>query len=153
MSEWAQTHRQPARVLFPEGHAIEGDLHLQPNSVHHQGVETPLEMLNRPEDFFAVTLPNGDVALIAKAQTAVVECDQCDSEVDPPLGRFEISVRLEVRLASGTEVSGCARWELPPASARSIDFLNSRERFFTLADNGTIRYINRSLVQEVHPCD
>ena len=40
-----------------EGMSIDGDLHLQPSTALHESRETPLELLNREENFFPLSLP------------------------------------------------------------------------------------------------
>lgn len=153
MGNWAETQRVRARVTFAGGRSIEGDLHMQPCTALHRDVETPLEMLNRPEEFFAITLPSSGVALVAKSQTTLVTCTAMGSDIDSDEALGGKSVRLDVMLSDGAEVSGCAHWALPPTSARPIDFLNTIERFFALTDDATTHYVNRGFVQEVHPLD
>ena len=70
MSDWGSTNRLAARVALAEGIVLDGDLHLLTRPAYPQpgGSETPLEMLNRPDAFFALTLPEGGVALVPKAQ-------------------------------------------------------------------------------------
>ena len=56
MSQRHQTHRVPATITLSEGRSIEGDIHLQPLTLMHAGRETPIDLLNRPERFLAVSL-------------------------------------------------------------------------------------------------
>jgi hypothetical protein len=153
MTDWLSTQRLQAKVTFAEGYSIEGDLHLQPGTALHQGVETPLEMLNRPEDFFAMTLPFGGVTLVAKAQTALVACPSVIPDQDPERLAAAKSIFLEVELAGGHEVRGSAHLELPHPRTRAMDFMNISHRFFALSDDETTWYVNRGLVRQVFPRD
>ena len=153
MTDWLSTQRLQAKVTFAEGHSIEGDLHLQPGAALHQGIETPLEMLNRPEEFFAMTLPSGGVTLVAKAQTALVTCPAVIPDQDPERLAAAKSVTLEVQLTGGCKVRGCAHLELPQERARALDFLNVSRGFFAISEGDTIWYVKRSLISQVIPRD
>ena len=151
MSHWHETYRVPATITLHEGERIEGDIHLQTLTPMHGGSETPVEMLNRPEHFFAVSLPDGGVSLVCKAQTAVVTCDASMWEVDEQRRAISRSLELEVRLIDGMNLNGTAYWELPPTHPRPQDFLNVSEAFFEITDDGVSHCINRSLVGQVRP--
>lgn len=153
MSQWQETYRVPARVTLSDGETLEGDLHLQTGSALHAGGETALEMLNRPELYFAVSLPGGEVALVAKTQTVVVACKASLWTADPD--RIAISKRfeLDVGLVGGGGLSGVVYWEFPPTHPRPQDFLNAPGAFFELSDGGTVHCVNRSLVTRVHPTE
>lgn len=153
MSQWSKTERVPAEVIFSEGISLHGDLHLQPGSAHHLGPETPLEMLNRPDAFFPMTLPSGEVALLAKTQTAVVVCEREPIAPDAERRSIAKTVLLVVRMVGGTEYAGTAAVEMPPANSRALDFMNEPDRFFAIEDDTTTWYINRTLVRHVHPKD
>jgi hypothetical protein len=153
MTDWLSTQRLHAKVTFAEGYSIEGDLHLQPGTALHQGVETPLEMLNRAEKFFAMTLPSGSVTLVAKAQIALVICHSVVSDRELERLAAAKSVILEVQLAGGHEVRGSAHLELPDSRSRALDFLNASDRFFALSDGETTWYVNRDLIRQVIPRD
>ena len=56
MSDWGITTKVPAEVVLAEGIALAGDLHLYARTTYPPGPETPLEMLNRPDTFFALTV-------------------------------------------------------------------------------------------------
>ena len=69
MSDWGSTNRLPAHVALVDGAVLDGDLHLLTRPAYPPGgSETPLEMLNRPDPFFALTLAGGDVALVPKTR-------------------------------------------------------------------------------------
>lgn len=153
MSQWQETYRVPATITLGEGTSIEGDIHLQTGSALHGGGETAVEMLNRPERYFAVTLPSGDVTLVSKDQTAVVTCDAALWEVDHERRAISRRFLLDVRLMGGRQLSGSAYWEHPPTHPRPQDFLNAPEDFFEITEGSDIHCINRALVRQVNPSE
>jgi hypothetical protein len=150
MADWAATTRFPARVLLAEGLAIQGDLHLQPVVAWRDGPETPLEMLNRPDAFFVVNLPTGEVVFVCKDQVASVVYR---NEFHPEPERETVArhIPLEVMMTGGSEFRGEAVTELPPDHSRALDFLNAPGAFFELHTNDGICCINRSWVRAVRP--
>ena len=153
MRHWHETYRVPATITLSEGTSIEGEIYPQALTALHEGRETAVEMLNRPERFFAVSLPSGDARLVCKAQVAVVTSDAALSEIDPQ--RLAISRRfvLDIHMIGGQRISGCSYWELPPTHPRPQDFLNAPESFFDLTDGGLTHCVNRALVGWVSPAE
>ncbi len=153
MSEWQETYRVLATIALSEGTSIEGDIHLQTGSALHRGRETAIEMLNRPERFFSVTLPSGDVTLVSKAQTAIVTCDAALWEADPERRAISRRFLLDVRLIGGQQLRGSAYWEHPPTHPRPQDFLNAPDTFFEITEGSDLHCINRALVRQVNPSE
>ena len=153
MSNWASTERIAAQVTLAGSVGIQGDIHLQPRVGHHDGPETPLEMLNRPEPFFPVTLPGGQIAFAAKAQVAMVTCNPGVALTDAERASAAKTIRLEVTMAGGTQVAGWALLELPPTRNRTLDYLNEPGPFFALSTETAICYINRTYVSVVKAAD
>lgn len=152
MSNWGTTTRVRAVVTMAGGETFPGHLHLL-DGAHGVGLpETPLELLNRREGFFALTLGDGTVFLASKAQVAMVVCEW------PPEEGMQVDVagrrlRLQVRFAGGGEVTGETMVVLPPDHSRVLDYLNSVAPFFQLHAEGGVRLINRAHVQVVRPLD
>ena len=59
MSDWGATRRISAEVVLADGVVLEGDMHLVASAAYPLSSESPLDMLNRPEPFFALTLGAG----------------------------------------------------------------------------------------------
>jgi hypothetical protein len=152
MSDWGAIQRVSAEVVLADGAVLEGDLHLAARVTYPTETESPLEMLNRVDPFFALTLPSGGVAFISKAQAAVVSCRDA-SPMDPARVTAARLVALEVSLTNGAEYRGRATYELPPGRARTLDYVNGSERFFTVWTDDLARYINKSLVRIIRPLD
>ena len=119
MSDWGITTKVPAEVVLAEGITLAGDLHLYARTTYPPGPETPLEMLNRDDGFFALTLEGGGVTFIPKTQVVVVSCRDRPRLLDPERESAARHIELEVVVQGGTEYRGRAALELPPSRARS----------------------------------
>ena len=151
MNQWATTERLAARVIFAEGMTIEGELHLQPRVACHEGAETPEELLNRTEPFFPMTLAQGEIIFVSKAQVTAVSYLGPVEETDPDRHSIAQLIGLEVTMHGGTEYRGYAECELPPTRARASDFLNTAEQFFSLASDSGVVCIHRAYVRVARP--
>lgn len=124
---------------------------------HHDGPETTLEMLNRPDGFFPF-MPDGHsdpraVLLIAKAHTVSLSVEGAVF-ADPARQSAAQSADLELVLEGGSTISGRAQFELPTGHQRLLDYLNaSQEAFFAVSQNGTTHYVNRVHVLYARPAD
>ena len=153
MGDWASTERITADITLADQTRLRGELHVQGRVAHHDGPETPLEMLNRPDAFFPVTLDAGRIAFVAKAQVAVVACSRDVGHSDPERASAAKTIALEIVMAGGEEFQGWATLELPPTRARTLDYLNAPGQFFSLRGEDATRFINRAHVRVVRPMD
>lgn len=153
MSDWGATTRVPALVALSEGFVLEGELHLLTRFAYPPGPETPLEMLNRDDPFFALTLPGGEVTFVCKAQVSVVDCREPPALTDPDRLSAAKLLGLEVVIDGGAEYRGRATVELPPGRARALDYVNAPGAFFTLFADDTTHYFNKSHVRLIRPLD
>jgi hypothetical protein len=151
MTDWAATTRLSARVTLAEGMVIQGDLHLQPRVAWRDGPETPLELLNRGDAFFVMSLPSGEVVFVCKDQVASLVYREVAPESEPERETVARHIPLEVMMTGGAEYRGEAVSELPPARARALDFLNGPERFFALHTQDGTCCLNRRWVRAVRP--
>jgi hypothetical protein len=153
MSDWGLTNRVPAEALLAEGIVLQGELHLLTRPAYPPGPETPLEMLSRPDPFFALTVPAGGVTLVPKAQVAVITCHQQVGLADPDRASAAKLIGLEVVMQGGSEYRGHATLELPPSRSRALDYVNGPGAFFSLWADDTTRYIIKSHVRLIRPLD
>ena len=153
MSDYGQTNRVPALVMLNEGVALDGELHLLGRPAYPPGPETPLEMLNREDAFFALTLPGGIVTFVCKAQVAVIDCREPPALTDPDRLSAAKLLGLEVVMDGGAEYRGRATVELPPNRARALDYVNGPGRFFSLFADDTTHYFNKAHVRLIRPLD
>jgi hypothetical protein len=153
MSDWGTTIRVPAEATLAEGIVIRGDLHVLARDTYPPGPETPLEMLNRPEVFFALTLADGSVTFMPKAQVAVVACHDQAPLADPDRVTAARLVMLEVVLHGGAEYRGRSTFELPANRARALDYVNAPGGFFSLWTEDVTCYLNKAHVRLIRPFD
>jgi hypothetical protein len=153
MNDWGVTQRVTAEVVLADGVVLEGDLHLASRTAYPLDTESPLEMLNRAEPFFALTIREGEVAFVSKAQVAMVSCRDQAPLNDPARISAARLVALEVALTTGAEYRGRSTFELPPSRARALDYVNASGSFFTVWSNDLTRYFNKSLVRLIRPLD
>lgn len=152
-SSWLSTERVAAEVLLADGARLEGALHLQPRVAHRDGGETPIEMLNRVEDFFPVTTGAGGVVFVSKAQVALVRIASGPATEEMPEEALGREVHLEVVMHGGGIRRGRARILLPPTRTRALDYVNSQHPFFALRAPEGLLLIGRSHVRLVRPLD
>ncbi len=150
MNDWATTQRVCGEVVFTSGESLQGDVHLQFRRGAPGSTESPLEMLNRAEAFFALTLESGDVRLVAKTQVTAVALG--DLRIDPSPAVVEHKA-LFVHMADGRDYAGDVEIDLPPPATRSIDFLNQPEAFFALVSADGLWCLNRRHICHVRPQD
>ena len=153
MSDWGATQRVSAEVLLSDGAVLEGELHLAASAAYPLGSESPLEMLNRNEPFFALALRQGGVAFLSKSQVAVVSCADSGQSTDPARATAARLVALEVVVVTGAEYRGRCSFELPPSRSRALDYVNAPGEFFTVWTNELTCYFNKSLVRLIRPLD
>lgn len=153
MSDWASTVRITADFSLADQTRLRGELHVQGRVAHHDGPETPLEMLNRPDAFFPISVEQDRIAFLAKAQVAVVACAPQVGHSDPERESAAKTIALEIVMAGGDEFRGWAALELPPTRARTLDYLNGHGQFFSLQGEDATRLINRAHVRVVRPLD
>jgi hypothetical protein len=139
--------------MLAEGVVLTGELHLLARTASTLDPESPLEMLNRNDPFFALSLTEGGVAFVSKDQVAVVSCREQTALDDPDRVSAAKLVALAVELTDGIEYRGRSTFELPPARARALDYVNSPGRFFALGNDDVTQYINKSLVRMIRPLD
>ena len=144
----------PAQLRLTDGQPRAGTIFVADRVPQHEGPETVLEMLNRPEGFYAFRLESGDgILLVAKAHTVSLAVDE-PAILDP--ARLEAARRaeLEVVLEGGTTLAGRASFELPDFHQRLIDYLNaSTDPFFAVSTGATTHYVNRAHVLYARPRD
>lgn len=145
----------PATLLQTSGGKREGEIFLMQRVPQHAGAETPLDLLNRADAFFAFR-PKAEAAgvlLVAKARTVIVTVPRIEPEDSDRLSAAK-QASLEVTLADGSKLSGWATLELPEFHSRLLDFLNaSQEPFFALTTADQIHIVNRAHVLYVRPED
>jgi len=150
---WGSIRQEAAEVLLAEGVVIDGSLHLLARTSYQPGPETPLEMLNRGDPFFALTRPESGVLFVPKAQAAVVTCRHAAPPVDPERLSAAKLVALNVVIVGGRELRGRTAVEMPPERSRALDYVNGPGAFFALWTDDVTHYVNKLLVRTIRPLD
>lgn len=150
---WGSIFQEAAEVLLPDGVSIAGSLHLLSRIDYPPGPETPLDMLNRGEPFFALTQATSGVLFIPKAQAVVVTCHHHAPPTDPERFSAAKLVALDVTLIAGRVLRGRAAVEMPPGRNRALDYVNGPGVFFALWTDDVTHYVNKSLVRTIRPLD
>ncbi len=144
----------PAQIELAHGERHSGVLFLIPRAPQHSGGETPLEMLNRTEEVFPFRTDEGQILLIAKAQTLCVVVAQTDDVEDPDRLSTARAEGVEVALTNGAKFAGSVQIEMPETRARLLDFLNAAPSpFFAVASENETHYVNRNQVVFVRPLE
>jgi len=142
-----------ARVTLTTGKPRSGTIFVSARVPQHDGPETALEMLNRPESFFPFRPADGEILLVAKGQTVALTIDQ-GPMLDPDRLSAAKQLQLELVLANGKTMAGRAAVELPEQHSRALDYLNATTApFFELATDESIHYVNRAHVLFARPRD
>jgi hypothetical protein len=151
MSPWLDTHRQRAEILLTGRRVITGDIHLLLAAENHSGPETPIDLLNRDEAFFAVTLEGEQPVFVAKSQVLSLRIPLGAAGHDAARESAARRLEFEVELADGSLFEGAVHFELPPDRLRLLDFLNLAPPFFALESADAVRLLNRGHVRAVSP--
>ena len=143
----------PANLLLTQGASQPGQIFVMERVPHHDGPETVLELLNRPEGFFAFRpAANHDVLLISKVQTVSLSVDRQAPIADPARLSAARMLGVELVLAGGSKLGGWASAELPDHHARLLDYLNaSHDPFFAVWTHAATHYVNRAYVLYARP--
>ena len=144
----------PARLTLTHGRPRAGTIYLGARVPHHDGAETPLEMLNRRDAFFPFRADDDKkVLLVAKQQTIALAVDRAPI-TDPDRLSAAKELRLELVLDNGAKLAGRVTMELPENRSRPLDYLNvAPEPFFAIITDETTHYVNRAHVLFVRPRD
>ena len=102
--DWGDTVRIKAEVQATGGRSFSGFLHLLPFASIHLGPETPEDVLNRDEAFFALTDEREHTIFIAKAQVLAVAIEH--PLRDPDRLHAARAIGLKVELSDGSEHTG-----------------------------------------------
>lgn len=142
-----------ASLLLTQGVSRPGHIFLMERVPHHDGPETVLELLNRPEGFFAFRPEHDDqVLLVSKLQTVSLSVDRQAPIADPARLSAARMLGLELVLAGGSTLGGWASAELPQEHARLLDYLNaSHDPFFAVWTHAATHYVNRAFVLYARP--
>jgi hypothetical protein len=145
----------PASLLLTDDDRRRGEIYVMERVPHHSGPETPLEMLNRAEGFFAfrpAEAGGGAVLLVTKARTVTLSVPRAAGGEDPARLSAAKRAGIELTLADDSRLTGWATLELPEYHSRLLDYLNaSPDPFFAVTTADEVHFVNRAHVLYARP--
>ena len=151
MSGWYATERVRVEVPLTDRRILRGDIHLHSGAKHHSGPETPADLFNRPENFFALVLEGEQPLFIAKRHVLYIQLPPQPAIDDPDRASAAMRIELEIEMADGSLHEGVVMYELPPDRPRALDFLNNAPPFFSLWAPDGVRVVNARLLRSAAP--
>ncbi len=148
---WVDTRRLRAEILLSGRRLITGDIYLQLVAETHSGPESPVDLLNRQEEFFAVMLDGEQPVFLAKSQVLYVRLPPQPTIDDPDRESAARRLNLEIELTDGTVCEGLVAIELPPDRPRMLDFLNIVPGFFAMAAPEAVLLLNKRHIRAASP--
>ena len=134
--------RRPLSVVLLDGTRIEGDVFLQSATRLHRRPESPADMLNDDDPFFAL-MREGEAILVAKKSVARAETSLEPQEDDV----YAPGIPVEVTLTDGATCTGSIFPETRAGRPRLLDFLNTyRDRFLPVVDARQVILVNTSTI-------
>jgi len=149
MSEYRiEKLRRAVTVAFRGGRCLAGDVFVRLQARLHNGPEEPSDHLNDESSFFALSLPSGEVLLVAKRQVVWVEfpLTEADTQFDVP----HVGVAVEVVLEDGVVTTGSVFPETRADRSRLLDYLNDLSpHFLPVFGSDAARLVNRRMIAYV----
>jgi hypothetical protein len=152
MSGYVHKHRAPVRVCLPGQDPIDGLFSLNPQSPHHDGCETILELLNSAARVIPFIVAEQSTVLLLTRLN--IDWAVAGAGVDPALvcpRTYAVTREETVQLTfnDGRTISGLLQMELPQGMNRASDFLNGAEEFFPMRTRIGIVIVNKARVRDV----
>ena len=137
--------------IHPEGQVLAG-IYLISERPGEIPAELPIELLNKPQPFFACQC-GGSEDLRFYNKNALVRMEyEADTEDAMPA---DVSLNGEFSLMDGSAFTGAIRENLPPDRRRLLDYLNVHvERFIRIfVDDGKVVLLNKAYIVRAIPTD
>ena len=139
--------------VHPEGKVL-GSLFIREQSYYHAGHESPLEILNSPQDFVVLKRDKSDeLRFYNKSSLVRVEY----KNTTQPFEANESNIKCKIHMMDGSLLEGTIKENLPQAHSRLFDYINDHSKQFLkmyLDDNKSedeIILINKSYVIRITP--
>ncbi len=148
-------YKTQVEIQFAPGRVERFLLFLAEYAEHRLGPERADDVLNGGCEFLAVQTLDGAIGFVRRSSIALVTLGK-EEDVGELLGGFDpvaadldIEVPLRIVLDDGTTLEGITRYQLPEASSRVLDFLNSAEPFIPLRHGGRLSLVNKQRIANV----
>ena len=139
----------PVEVTLVTGEELHGSLFVQPTWRRPSIEFDALVLLNLPDAYFPVQLPNGTSRLVAKRHVVLIRGRTPDEEkMSEEMGD---PARVVVKCSNGDAVQGTILVTRVSSNSRVLDFLNhTAEEFILLHEGDGTVLINRRHIVLVH---
>ena len=146
MSDYkVEKDRFPVKLFFTDGATEEGQIYLSLRAAHHEGHESPQDLLNQQDVFLPVHFPEGPTRLVNKDHLLMVSFPSGEEEEEEEEQESFVSSVYEVilHLTNHLQLEGKFVFLLPTHSSRVKDYLNQPQPFVSLRKEGEAYLINR----------
>ena len=154
-----QTHNEffiekeqlPVEVTMVTGEELTGALFVQP-TWRRPSIEfdAPV-LLNLPDEFLPLQLPDGRTRLVAKAQVVLIRGRTTTSDSDRDHDELGEPAQVVIRCTNGVVAQGMMRITRVTSNMRVLDYLNrTAEEFIPLYEGQATVLVNRRHIVLVH---
>ncbi len=137
--------------VHPEGKVL-GSLFIREHSDSHAGHESPIEILNSPQDFVVLKRDDSnEVRFYNKSSIVRVEYNDAESINK----KNNTKLKCKIHMMDGSLLDGIINENLPQAHSRLFDYINDHSNHFIkilISDNETM-LINKSYVIRITPIE
>lgn len=135
--------------VHPEGKIL-GSLFIREQSYYHAGHESPLEILNSPQNFVVLKREELDeLRFYNKTSIIRIEYKNTDNSIE----NNDSIIKCKIHMMDGSLLEGIIKENLPQAHARLFDYINDNSNQFLklhLTKNEII-LINKSYIIRITP--
>ena len=139
----------PVVVFQADGSVMKGVVFLSASAYSHMGLQTLLDLMKEPGDFFPFRTETGAFCVTNKQTITHIRFDPSE-EVNAynSLGDRE---DVDIKFAGGEQLSGTITIEMPEGRNRLFDFVNAMSGFFVLQNHEAYYLVNVSQIRDVSP--
>ncbi|MFV2059822.1 MAG: hypothetical protein ACC653_04005 [Gammaproteobacteria bacterium] len=141
--------------VHPEGKVL-GSLFIREQSYYHAGHESPLEILNSPQDFVVLKRDESEeLRFYNKTSIIRIEYNSDISEIEECNSR----IKCQIHMMDGSLLEGTIKENLPQTHSRLFDYINDHSNQFVkihmdkIKNKEEIILINKSYIIRVTPIE
>lgn len=137
-------------VTFADGAKSKGDIFLAPFSGEHHGHQKVADILNGDKVFLPISMENGAVEFISKAQIMTIEGELIADEDKEMLSAGLIQqIDVSVVTSKNQSIIGALLAEAPQERSRLSDCLNMPEKFIRIQAESRYLHINKAMIKKI----
>lgn len=137
--------------VHPEGKVL-GSLFIREQSYYHAGHESPLEILNSPQDFVVLKRNEAD-ELRFYNKTSIIRIEYNNNDQSDEI--YDSEINCKIHMMDGSLLKGTIIENLPQAHSRLFDYINDHSNQFLKIhlDKNEVILINKSYVIRITPVE